>query len=167
MTTVVMSVEGILTEGSTDTHALNYETSGPGRVLFNALRQGSRIILLSQDPSHDRVRAWLSRESLVKYADLHCRPYNSHLSPIDWKLQRLRDLLGVGYHVGMFVDSDPYVVHKALNMGITSLLFSTPSTFPGRQEKDVRYSPWYDLVEAIEHNSLIRATKSVEEDPDD
>jgi hypothetical protein len=167
MTTVIMSIEGVLTEGSTDTNSLNYESSVVGRSLFHSLRPGSRVILLSQDHSKDRVRSWLSRENIVKYSDLICRPLDCPLEPDKWRIQKVKDLIGIGFHIAFFIDSDPHVISSALDAGVCGLLFASSATVPGRNDKSFKYTPWYDLVETIERHSLIRASSDLMENRSD
>lgn len=164
MTTIVMSVEGVLTHGSTDTHALNYEASVQGRVLYHALRDSTRLVLLSHDPSKDRVKSWLARERLTRYADVQCRPHDSALTPSEWRIWRLKELISAGHHISFFIDSDPATVSAALETGVGALLVVNSSVIPG--EETPRYAPWYDLVATIERQSLLRASRSVEEDSD-
>jgi len=165
MATLVINIEGVLTENSPETNLLSYESSGSGRVLYSLMRDSGRIILLSLDHSKNRVQAWLARERFSRYADVHCYPPDSMLSPAEWRVQHLKDLIGIGHHISFYIDSDPKAVGMALEAGVDALLLATTGVVPG-SDRDKRYSPWYDLVDTIEQQSMLRATRGLEDDPD-
>lgn len=128
------------------------------------LRDASRVLLLSSDPAKDRVKAWLARERFSRYADVHCYPPDSMLSYAEWKVQHVKELIGVGHHIAFYIDSDPAAVQDALEAGVGALLVAYPGVVPGRSAHDHSYSPWYDLVDSIEQQNLLRAAKGVEVD---
>jgi hypothetical protein len=161
-----MNIEGVLTEGAPESNILNYEASGPGRVLYKMLCDSSRIVLLSMDHSKDRVKAWLARERMTRYADIHCYPPESILSPAEWRIQHLKDLMGIGHHISFYIDSDPTAVAAAMQSGIGALLVGYSGITPGHSDHNGSYSPWYDLVDTIEKQNLLRATKALENDQD-
>ena len=163
MATVVMSVEGVLTATPDGSNLLSCESAGDGRTLYMMLRDTSRVLLLSSDPSKERVKAWLSRERLSRYADIHCYPPDSMAPYAEWKVQHVNELIGVGHHIAFYIDSDPSAVQRALEAGVGALLVAYSGVAPGQHSHEHSYSPWYDLVDSIEQQNLLRATKGVEE----
>jgi len=88
------------------------------------------------------------------------------LSPPAWRIQHLKDMMGVGHYISFYVDNDPATVGRALEAGINALLVAQAGDVPGKPERDQAYSPWYDLVDTIEKQSLIKATRGIEDDED-
>lgn len=163
MATVVMAITGVLSVES-DPNLFYCESSIPGRVFYDMVRDGARVVLLSNDPSKDRTKAWLARERISRYADVHCYPVDSLLSPADWRVQHVKDLIGVGHHISFYIDSDPMAVGRALEAGVGTLLLTASASTPGFDPEGPGYSPWYDLVDVIERQNLVRAAKAVEAD---
>lgn len=159
---VVVSIEGVLTVDPPTGNSLNYEAAVLGRSFYDMVREGSRLLLLSSDRSKGRAKAWLMREHFTRYADLHCYPADELRSYSDWKAQHVIDLLGIGHHVSMYIDSDIEAIRKVLDGGVATMLVTYPSRLPGRQVNEQAYSPWYDLVESIEHESVLKAAKALE-----
>lgn len=166
MATIVLSVEGVIANAPISDNLLLCESNRDGRVLYTMLRDSARILILSSDPSKDRVKAWLARERLTRYADVHCYPPDSMLSYAEWKIQHVNDLIGVGHHIAFYIDSDPEAVRNALEAGVGAILVAYPGVVPGRSTHEHSYSPWYDLVDSIEQQNLLRATKGTEVEQD-
>lgn len=163
MTTVLLSIEGVLTDTSgTGDLLASAEASTSGKVLYAMLRDTARVVLLSCDTSKDRTAAWLARERFSRYADLHCMPPDTDLSPSAWRVQHARELQGIGHHISFFIDSDPGAVAAALNAGIAGILVAGSAVTPGYRSDDMPYTPWYDLVESIERQKTFRAARSPE-----
>jgi hypothetical protein len=108
----------------------------------------------------------MARERLTRYADIHCYPPGSDLNPAEWRIKHLNDMIGIGHHISFYIDSDPATVGRALECGVNALLVAQAGDVPGKSEKEQAYSPWYDLVETIEQQSLIKAARGVEEEID-
>lgn len=166
MATLVMSIEGVLTDNPPDSNILTYESTGSGKVLYTLLRDTGRIVLLSTDHSKERVQAWLARERFTRYADVHCYPRDSILSPAEWRAQHIKDLMGIGHHISFYIDSDPKTLGMVMESGVDCLLVACPAVSQGFKEKDQGYSPWYDLVETIEKQNTLRAAKDVGDEED-
>lgn len=163
MATVVMSITGVLSvEGAEN--LFHCESSLSGRVFYDMIRDTSRVVLLSNDPSKDRAKAWLARERITRYADVHCYRPESLLTPTEWRIQHLRDLIGVGHHISFYIDSDPRAIGMALEAGVGTLLVTSAVGTPGFGAEELKYSPWYDLVDVIERKSLARASSAAEDD---
>lgn len=160
---VVVSIEGVLTSNPPTGNSLNYEAAVMGRSFYDMIRDGGRLLLLSSDRSKDRTKAWLMREHFSKYSDLHCYPADELRTYSEWKAQHVLDLMGIGHHVSLYIDSDIKAVGKVLEGGVATLLMTYPTARPGRHASDQAYSPWYDLVDSIEQESVLKASKAVEE----
>ena len=162
-----MSIEGVLNDGAPNLDLLNSESHDHGKILYNIFRDTSRLLMLSTDPNKDKVKAWMARERFHRYADIHCYPNDTVLSPSEWRAQHVKDLMGIGHHIAFYIDSDPDTVKHVLESGVHALLVTSPGVIPGRFEKDYTYSSWYDLVDSIEKQAAFKAQKTVElEDSD-
>ena len=164
MATVVMSIEGVLNDGSPRTDLLNSESTNAGKIIYGIYRDSSRLLLVSSESNKEKVKAWLARERLSRYADLHCYPKDTIKSPSEWRAQHINDLIGVGHHIAIYIDSDPETVKRVLESGVNCLLAASPGVVPGRFERDHAYSSWYDLVDTIEQQTALRATRAVEDE---
>lgn len=157
MTTIVMPIEGVLVDRPLYDSMLNYEATDEGRDLFNLLKSQGRLILLSSDPSEDRVKAWLIRERLVGYSQVYVRPANSTVEPNQWRIDRMVEMMGIGHRISYYVDTDPVAIGKAMDLGVTSLLLGIPGTRPGQEKGSAGPSPWYSLVQRVEAQNTLRA----------
>lgn len=166
MATIAMSIDGVLTTENSNENILNTEASNAGKVLYSALRDSSRLLLLSNDSSKDRVKAWLARERFTRYADVHCYPLDTNMTYAEWRVKHIKDLIGVGHSISFFIDADPEAIGKALEVGVNALLVAFPGVIPGRMDKEHEYSPWYSLVDTIEKQSMLRASRFVEDEID-
>lgn len=166
MSTIVLSIEGVLTDSGPNTDIMYCDASKSGRILYTMLKDSSRVLLVSSEPNVDKVKGWLARERFTRYADLHCYPIVSPLTPPQWKVQHIKDLMGVGHHIEFFIDSDPDTIKMAVEAGVTGVLIAYSGAIPGRIEKDQTYSSWYDLVDTIEAHSALRASRALEDEDD-
>lgn len=167
MPTVVMSIEGVLTDSRADSNILSHDASVSGRVMYQMIRDGSRVLLLSSDHSKDRVKAWLARERFTRYADVHCYPEDSPLGAEAWKVKHIKDLAAAGHHIAFYIDSNPNTIGAALEAGVNALLVAFTGSNMGQGASEHTYSPWYSLVETIEQQGLLRASKSLFEENGD
>jgi hypothetical protein len=104
----------------------------------------------------------MARERFSRYADIHCYPADTLLTPALWRVQHAKDLVGVGHHISFFVDCDPTAVAMALEAGIGGMLVARPGDSPGRRDGDMAFTPWYDLVDSIEKQNMLRAARTAE-----
>lgn len=167
MATVVMSIEGVLNDGAPGSDILNTESTNSGKILYSIFRDTSRLLLLSDDPNKEKVKAWLARERLNRYADIHCYPNDTVKNPSEWRVQHVKDLMGVGHHIAFYMDSNPETVKMVLESGVAAILVSHPGVIPGRFETGHTYSSWYDLVDSIEQQAALRASRAVENEDSD
>jgi hypothetical protein len=162
MTTIAMSVEGVLVDyPSTDT-ILNYEATDQGRNIFGLLKTQARIVLFTTDPYEDRIKQWLLRERLTGHAMLYTKPVDSVLSACQWKVEKMTGLMGIGHRFAYYVDTDPAAVDAVMSVGITGLLLAIPRGRPG-QDKPTNPTPWYDLVKRVDEQNALRAKQAQED----
>jgi hypothetical protein len=163
MSIVVMAIEGVLTDAAPrENNLLLADSSTQGKELYQIFRDGARLLMLSEDPEKDRAKAWMARERFSRYADIHCYPVDSMLSPALWRVQHIKDLMGIGHHISFFVDSDPTAVGMVLEAGVGAMLVVRPGDTPGKRGSDMDYQSWQDLVDTIEAQNMLRAMKTVE-----
>jgi len=142
---------------------LNYEATAAGRLLYNLMKPTSRIILLSSDPYEDRVKSWLVRERFTGYAAVYTHPLGDVRTAKVWKSEKVRDLIGLGHHIGFYLDTDPATIEAVLDLGVDALLVAKPGSLPG-DKADTEYAPWYSLVNKVEEQNMARAMKMMEEE---
>jgi len=122
MATIVLSVEGVLTDSGPNTDIMNCDASKSGRILYTMIKNSSRVLLISNENNVAKVKGWLARERFTKYADVHCYPAVSPLTHAQWKVQHVKDLMGVGHHIEFFIDSEPDTIKMAIEAGVTGML---------------------------------------------
>lgn len=166
MTTIVISVDGVMTEHPKSDSILNYEASGPGRVLYDMVKQSCRIVFLASDPYEDRVRSWLIRERFSKFAGLYCHPLDSTETAEEWKVSKTLDLLGVGHHLAFFLSTEPETVKAVLNSGVNAMLVTYTGRTPGQSPYGISdtYAPWDTLVESIEEQAMLKSAKAAKDE---
>lgn len=168
MATLVFNIEGVLADETPDGRILNYEAIKPGRILYLLVRHAARVVIFTTNRDEGAAKAWLVRERMTKFASVHC--YDPAVDPDHrkWKMEKLRDLMSLGHHIDFFVDSDPYAIQAAVEMGVNGLLVAYPSAYPGgASEGEQAYVPWYSLVETIEQQNMRRASIQAETEDDD
>jgi hypothetical protein len=132
MSTVLMSVEGVLRKD-------NKDPINDGFMLFRTLVANYRIVL-STSSTPEEIDHWLKTNFLFDYATVLSDKDSYEDQPL--KLRHL-ELARKNGKVVLFIDSDPDMCAEALSQSITSILFSSPSYFPSHRE--VR--PW-DVIAA-------------------
>lgn len=152
----IICLEGVLVEGT------DLKASPPtktGRGIHEAFKSQYQILLLSTDPSHELARAWLKREYISGFGTVFCRPENTILSPVDWKVSKIREMQAEGWPVMLFVDADPTAIRAALLEGVPTALITTPrySRPEWRPDSERNIKPWDSLVDTIEEENLLKA----------
>lgn len=152
----VVCLEGLLVDGT------DLKSSPPtrhGRLFYEALRSQYQILIVSCDPSTELARAWLKREHVVGYSTVYCRPSNTILSPVDWKVSRIREMQSEGWPVGLYVDSDPSSVRAAFLEGVPTVLVTSPryGRPEWRPDAERGIKPWDALVDTMEQEHLLKA----------
>jgi len=161
--TVVLSIEGVLSTSKPGQRLLNNDTIESGRLFYEFLKPSARIILLSSERDDSMVRSWLVRERFNRYAGLHCYPGDNLDGYDSWKVQQIGWLISRGHHIGYYVDTSPGVVRDVMLQGVTSILLTYPAVYAGTglRPNDRTYVGWEDLVETVEEQNMLRATVGV------
>lgn len=169
MPTIVVCLEGVLSDPTTSSGTiLNSEALNGGKVLYDMLNNPqARIIILSSDPNADAVKAWLIRERMTKFAGVFSYDPGSGLSTDDWKVRKVRDLVGLGHKIAFYIDSNPSNVQAMLEFGVDAMLIGYSSSFLGEasggfSEDDRSYKPWYSLVDTIEQQTMLKTARAAE-----
>lgn len=151
----IINLEGVLVDGQ------DLKSSPPtkhGRLLYDALKGQYQALILSTDPSHELARAWLKREGVTGFGSVFCRPTNTLLSPVDWKVSKIREMQAEGWPVMLYVDSDPESIRAAFMEGVTTMLVASPRYARPEWRPDGERSirPWDSLVDTLEAEHLLR-----------
>jgi hypothetical protein len=151
---VVITIEGVLTEAPADLKVV--QPRKMARDLYNGLRTNHRIILLSNQSDNDLARYWLRKEGFVNYAVLMCYPATSVSGVVGWKVNTMREMLGDGWDVGLFVDTSAPACGAILSEGVPVMLVSYPSIRPGRlPETPGPPRSWDDIAATVEAKNLL------------
>ena len=131
-----------------DVLAIDHNNAWPRHVqVYNNLGITFRTVILTEW-DRDEAKRWLRTERL-KY-DLLMDKGASILTYQSWKLSSVKEIMGMGWPIGLYLDSDPAAVQEAMALGITTLLISfrvrrlnwMPSHSPPRA--------WDDLVAFVD-----------------
>lgn len=118
MSTAVLSVEGILRKD-------NKDPIPEGLMLFRTLVVNYRVVL-STDSDPKEIDHWLKTNYVFDYGVVYSGADFYDGQPI--KMRHL-DLARVDGKVMLYVDSDPDMCAAALEQGVPTLLFASPSYF--------------------------------------
>lgn len=152
----IVCLEGLLVEGT------DLKASPPtkhGRMLYEALKSQYQLLVITTDPSIELARAWLKREHLTGFGSVYCRPNDTVLSPVDWKMSKIREMQSEGWPVMLYVDSDPASIRAAFLHGVPTALVASPKFGRPEWRPDVErgIKPWEELVDTMEQESLLKA----------
>lgn len=133
--TAIMAVEGVLRKE-------NKDPIPEGLKLFRTLSLTYRVVL-STDSTPEEIDHWLKTNYVLDYADVMS-------SSTFYEGQELRfrhlELARKDGKVELFIDSDPDKCATALEMGIPTVLFSSPAYF--KSNRSIR--PWTAITEEQE-----------------
>jgi hypothetical protein len=152
----ILCLEGVMVEGT------DLKASPPtktGRLLYESFKGQFQLLIITTDPNVALAREWLKREHYTGFGSVYARPENTILSPVDWKVSKIREMQAEGWPVMLYVDSDPTSVRAAFLEGVPTLLVATPKF--GRPEwrpdADRSIKPWDALVDTMEQEQLLKA----------
>lgn len=155
---VVMVIEGVLVESQDLKTGL---PSQPGHMLYDNLRQGYSIVLLTHH-ERDLVDTWLRKEGIQGYATVMSYAASAGvLSLSAWKATQVRTFRQNDSSVAWFVDTDPSAIEAVYLEGVATMMLSNPHfTRPEfRPDAERHIRPWNQLVTTIETERLIKVTK--------
>lgn len=155
-TVAIIHLEGVLVQGT------DLKASPPtkyGRALYEALKTQFALLILSSQPDTALARAWLKRESFAGYGSVFCRPDNTILDLVEWKVSKIREMQAESWPVMLFVDSDPASIRAAFLEGVPTALISAPryARPEWRPDADRGIKPWDTLVGTLEEEQLLKA----------
>lgn len=127
MSTILMSVEGVLRKD-------NKDPITDGFMLFRTLVTNYRVVL-STTSSPEEIDHWLKTNFLFDYATVLSDKDSYEDQPL--KLRHL-ELARKDGKVVLYIDSDPDMCAHAVSQNITAMLFATPTYFPSHRE----IKPW-------------------------
>lgn len=134
------SLEDVLAMDANNAWARNVD-------LYNALGGYFRTVITTRW-ERDEAKRWL-RAQQVRY-DLLLDRGNNILDAQAWKVHCVREVMAMGWPVGLYLDADPAVVQEVLSLGLTTLLVSfrvkRPSWVPARDTP----RQWDELVSFID-----------------
>lgn len=139
---MVMGIEDVLIQGDRllDRHHL----------MYRALGTSFRSVLLSTG-TREAAHEMLVRHR-VRY-DILLAKDDSILDNSAWKVSAVRECLGIGWRVGLFLDVDPVAVQQVFAMGVTSLLLSHHLLRPSWLPDQGPPRAWDELVAFREQQS--------------
>jgi hypothetical protein len=152
----IINLEGVMVDG------VDLKASPPtknGRMLYDALKGQYQMVVLSTCPSYELARAWLKREYITGFGSVFCRPDNTILSPVEWKMTQIREMQSEGWPVMLYVDADPTAIRAAILEGVSTALVTTPrfARPEWRPDADHSFRSWESLVDTIESEHLLKA----------
>lgn len=133
--TLVLPIEDVLFQG--DRILERHHT------MLKALATSFRTVLLSTS-SREGAKDLL-RLNRVAY-DILLTKDDSILENTAWKAASVRECLGLGWRVGLYLDVDPRAVMQVFTMGVSSLLLSHHMLRPSWLPDPGAPRPWDELV---------------------
>lgn len=151
MKVAVITIEGVLSETP------NLLVSPPaknGKLLYDALRTQYRVVLLSLYVDASIPRQWLKREGFAGFGSLMC--YKNIFQASAWRVNAVRELLGDGFDIGLFIDCDEYVTRSVSSQGVPVMLMTYPVTRPGMvADAPGKVRPWDEIAANLETKNLL------------
>lgn len=135
--TLVIVLEDVLLQGD---RALDRHVT-----LYQGLATKFRSVVLSTATDRAAVQN-VMRLNRLTY-DILMTKDASVLTDVSWKVSAVRECLGVGWQIGLFLDTDPDAVREVYGMGVTSLLLTHHLLRPSWLPSNGPPRAWNDLVE--------------------
>jgi len=139
METLIIGLEDVLSieDNKLDRHL----------AMFRGLATEFRTVILT---CWDRERAQrVLRTNLVRY-DVLLDKGDSALDDVSWKVAKVRDCLGQGWPVGLYLDVDPNAVRQVYTLGVSALLLTHHLLRPSWLPSEGLPRAWDQLVAAQE-----------------
>jgi hypothetical protein len=90
-------------------------------AMYRGLATEFRTVVLTTSPREEAQR--IMRSNTVRYEILLDKG-DSVLTDVSWKVSQVREALGTGWPVGLYLDVDPDAVRQVYSMGVSSLLLT-------------------------------------------
>lgn len=127
--------------------------------MYTGLATNFRTVVLSTWPRERAVR--VTKLNRIKY-DLLMTKDDSVLTDASWKVATVRDFMGNGWNVGLYLDVDPVAVKEVFALGISTLLLTHRMLRPSWLPSEGPPRAWEDLI-AFQEAQRDRSTSLVEE----
>lgn len=137
---LITSLEDVLAMDANNAWARNVK-------LYNALGGHFRTVLTTRW-ERDEAKRWL-RAQQVRY-DLLLDRGSNILDAQAWKVHCVREVMAMGWPVGLYLDADPAVVQEVLGLGLTTLLVSFRVKRPSWVPTGDAPRQWDELVSFID-----------------
>ena len=112
-------------------------------LLYQSLGSNFRTVILTAWDRNEAKR-WMLNEH-VRY-DLLIDKGTSILTDQAWKVSQVHEIMGMGWPIGLYLDTDPAVIQEVLAMGLTTLLVSFKVKRPNWMPAHTAPRAWDDLV---------------------
>jgi len=116
-------------------------------LLYQSLGSNFRTVILTTW-DRDEARRWLRTER-IRY-DLVLTKDASILDDRSWRVAQVKEIMGMGWPIGLYLDSDPETVREVLSLGITTLLLSYRVRRPNWLPAHTPPRAWDDLVAFVD-----------------
>lgn len=143
MSTAALAVEGVL--GNSPEFGVAMQPNDAGLLLYAALVQTHRVILLTCEPEITKVEHWLRSQGLRAHAQVMTGDGREH---IDVRAAQLRALRASRTALTLVVDAEPLVVAHAASVGLPGLLYVPARPAPGRADLGARAIRDWSAIEA-------------------
>lgn len=160
-TYVAMCVEGVLARAGSA--PAQRQPIPEGVRLYEALRKIYKIVLLTSG-SDSTVEDWLSRQGIKGYTVLAGKPRPEDYPKFaDLRADQLMDLRAHGYALELFVDANPAAVARAIELGVTGLVFASPKYLRPefRPDAETKVRAWDEIEAEIGRQNALRAREPV------
>lgn len=123
--------------------------------MFHEANYGRICLVVNEDYDKELLEEWLKREGF--------KPSFYEFIGEDkptLQAERIHRVSAVFGKAKWYVDNDPEVCAQTLKLGIPTLLVATPYIIRPEWSGDKALKPWDTLVEEVNRQHLIRATKA-------
>ena len=152
----LIAVRGVLAEHDDDENPAAARVIPSGAVLYHALKQVSKLLVVIDAPEADRVVWWLKAHGFRDHVDVLVNPRPD--APAEGRGSVITDARKKG-PIDLVVEGAPDLAARSLHSGSVTLLMSVPaytlSEFkPGAPTTG---RPWTELLEELEEQDETRA----------
>lgn len=155
-TYVAFAVEGVLARAGESPAAR--QPIPEGLRLFEALRKLYKIVLLTSGEDNV-IEDWLRRQGIRGHTALAGPPRAETYDKFaTLRADQLMDLRSHGYALELFIDANPAAVARALELGITGLVFASPKYLRPefRPDAQTRVRAWDEIEAEIGRQNALR-----------
>lgn len=133
---LIIPLEGVLAKDATNAWDRNV-------VIYRSLGTNFRTVIVTTWEREEAQR-WL-RTATLRY-DLLLDRGARILDEGAWKLNCVREVMAMGWPIGLYLDADPKAVQAALAMGVTTMMLSWRVHVPNWVPAQTPPRQWDELV---------------------